>query len=150
MTIRRAQFAESGACVAVALSFLDELGIGVHAAHQEKAERLSARREASHTIFTCGLARTVMPRLRSTPLGVAALVRYDAKLRGASSPADAASLKDAIRFVRDVLRSVGPGEEAVLVIRLTEPSAAAPAREPATHRHEFTDAPASGRLRPAW
>jgi len=150
VTIRRARFGLPGAYVAVALAFLDELGIGIHAAHQEKAERLSARREASHTIFTCGLARTVLPRLRATPIDVTAFVRYDAELRGATSTADPAPLKDAIRFIRDVLRSVRPGEEAVLVIRLTDPPAAAPAPETRKHRHDFADAPASGRLRPAW
>lgn len=125
LTIRRADFAHSGEFVAVALSYLDEKRVDVHAAHQEKAERLCARREATHVIFTQGLARAVLPRLSSTPIGVQALVRYDARLRGAPAVLDAAPLKDAVRFVRDVLKDVGAGEKAVLVIRLRAPARAA-------------------------
>ena len=148
VTIRRAEFHRSGACVAVALAFLDELGVDVHAAHQEKAERLSARREASHAIFTRGLARAVLPRLRTTPVDVAALVRYDAKLRGAAVPGDVEALKAAVRFVHDVLRCVRPGEEAVLVIRLTEEPVAAPAQ--AARPRGFPDAARAGQFRTAW
>jgi hypothetical protein len=147
-TTRRAEFDGPGEFVAVALAFLDETGVGVHAAHQGKAERLSARREASHTIFTRGLARAVLPRLRATPIDVAALVRYDAKLRGAASPADAAPLKAAVRFVHDVLRSVRPGEEALLVIRLTEQPVASPAQ--VARPRGFADTPRAGQFRTAW
>jgi hypothetical protein len=116
-TDRRIEFGHSGEFVAVALSFLDEQGVHLYAAHQEKAERLSARREATHVIFTRGLRRSVLARFRTTRIDVRELVRYEARLRGSGPPADAALLKAAIRFLHDVLRSVRPGEEAVLVIR---------------------------------
>jgi hypothetical protein len=148
VTHRRAAFPHSGACVAVALAFLDESGIDVHAAHQEKAERLTARREASHAIFTRGLARSVLPRFRAARIGVAALVRYDATLRGDGPPADPERLKAAVRFVHDVLASVSPGEEAVLVIRLADARAAAPAEAP--RPHGFAERPSAANLRPAW
>lgn len=114
---RRFDFPGPGICVVTAMLFLEKRGVDF-CVDRLASERLSDALEATEIVLPPESRDTALARIRAIPLSVTELLQFDADLNGVPQrdPLRAEPLKAAARFFHTVLRSMEPGETAIIEI----------------------------------